>query len=69
MGMNDLAEMSVKEMCELARENQLQIELRVEPNGYGGNCTTFTIQPWEKFDPKCPYGAPVVYVKGKQEGR
>ena len=41
--MKDIADMSVKEMCELARTNQVQIELRVEPNGYGGNSTTFTI--------------------------
>lgn len=67
--MNDLAEMSVKEMCELARTNQLQIELRVEPDGYGRNSTTFTIQPWEKYEPFCPHGQPIVYVKEKQEGR
>ena len=56
-------------MCELARENQLQIELRVKPNGYGGNCTTFMIQPWEKYEPYCPHGIPIVYAKDKQEGR
>ena len=67
--MKDLAEMSVKEMCELAHEKQLQIELRVEPNGYGGNCTTFTIQPWEKYEPFCPHGQPIVYVKERKEGR
>ena len=65
--MNDLAEMSVKELCELAHEKQLQIELRVEPDGYGRSSTTFTIQPWEKYEPYCPHGMPIVYVKEKKK--
>ena len=64
--MMDLSEMSVKDMCELARTNQVQIELRVEPDGYGKNSTTFTIQPWEKYEPFCPHGQPIVYVKEKR---
>ena len=35
MGMKEFYEMNVKELCELAHEKQVQIELRIEPDGYG----------------------------------
>ena len=69
MGMKDFYEMNVKELCELAHEKQVQIELRIEPDGYGKESTTFTVQPWEKYEPYCPHGQPIVYVKERQEGR
>lgn len=66
--MNDLADMSVKELCKLAHEQQVQIELRVEPDGYGRVNTTFMVQPWEKYEPYCPHGMPIVYAKEKKVG-
>ena len=66
--MNNFANMSVKELCELAHEQQVQIELRVEPDGYGRVNTTFTVQPWEKYEPYCPHGQPIVYVREKKDG-
>lgn len=62
-------DMDIKELCELAHEKQVQIEFRIEPDGYGREQTTFTVQPWEKYEPFCPHGQPIVYVKGKDEGR
>ena len=62
--------MDINELCKLAREQQVEIEVRIEPSEYGQTNSTITIQPWEKFEPSlCPYGAPIVYVKEKQEGR
>lgn len=69
MGMNDLVEMSLKDLCETARKEQIQIEIRIEPCEYGGTSTTVTVQPWEKYEPYCPHGIPIVYAKDKQEGR
>ena len=39
------------------------------PEHYGKENTTFTVQPWEKYEPYCPHGQPIVYVKERQEGR
>lgn len=59
-------EMTVDELCRLAHEEQVQIEVRIEPDGYGRTDITFTVQPWEKYEPFCPHGTPIVYVKGKE---
>jgi len=67
--MKAIYEMSIKELCEYAHEQQVQIELRIEPDGYGRNNTTFTVQPWEKYEPFCPHGTPIVYVSGKKEAK
>ena len=67
--MKELYKMNVEELCELAHEKQVQIELRIEPTGYGEENTTFNVQPWEKYEPFCPLGTPIVYAKGKEEGR
>jgi hypothetical protein len=67
--MNDLAEMSLKELCETARKEQIQIEIGIEPCEYGVTSRTVTVQPWEKYEPYFPHGIPIVYAKDKQEGR
>ena len=65
----DLNDLTLKEISEIVAKEQVRYELHIEPTEYGGSNTTVTIEPWEPFDPKCPYGAPVVYVNGKQEER
>ena len=68
--MKQFYEMDINELCKLAREQQVEIEVRIEPSEYGQTNSTFTIQPWEKYEPSyCPYGQPIVYVKEKQESR
>lgn len=69
MGMKQFYEMDINELCKLAHEQQVEIEVRIEPTEYGQTSSTFTIQPWEKYEPFCPHGQPIVYVKDKQEGR
>lgn len=62
-------EMDINELCKLAHEQQVEIEVRIEPTEYEQTNSTFTIQPWEKYGPSfCPYGQPIVYAKEKQEG-
>jgi len=68
MFVKDLNDLTLKEISEIAAKERIRYELRIEPTEYGGINTTVTIEPWEPFDPKCPYGTPVVYVKGKQDG-
>ena len=65
----DLNDLTLKEISEIVVKDQIRYELQIEPTEYGSSNITVTIEPWEQFDPKCPYGTPVVYVKGKQEGR
>lgn len=63
----NFANMTVEELCELARKEQVQIELKIEPNGYGSDYKTLTIQPWEKYEPICPHGVPIIYAKGEKK--
>ena len=71
--MKPIGEMDINELCKLAHEQQVEIEVRIEPSEYGLTNSTITIQPWEKFEPlRCPYGPygePIVCLKEKQEGR
>ena len=69
VGMKQFYEMDINELCKLAHEQQVEIEVRIEPTEYGQTNSTFTIQPWEKYEPSsCPYGQPIVYVKEKRAG-
>lgn len=52
----DLNNLTLKEISEIVAKEQIRYELRIEPAGYGSSNTTVTIEPWEKFEPKCPYG-------------
>ena len=65
--MKSIDEMTIKELCELSSEKKVEIEIRLEPNECGGINTTFTVQPWEKYEPFCPHGTPIVYVKDKEQ--
>jgi len=70
MFVKDFNDLTLKEISEIVAKEQIRLELHIEPTEFGSNnTTTVTIEPWEPFDPKCPYGTPVVYVKGKQEGQ
>ena len=67
--MKDFNDLTLKEISEIVAKDRVRYELRIEPTEYGSNDMTVTIEPWEQYDPKCPYGTPVVYVKGQQESR
>lgn len=58
-----LQEMSGNELTAMARKEKVQIEIRLEPDGYGNVNKTITIQPWEEYHPYCPKGVPIVHVK------
>lgn len=62
----DYNDLTLKEISEIVAKEQVRYELHIEPTEYGGSNITVTIEPWEPFDPKCPYCAPVLYIKGKQ---
>ena len=66
---DNFMEMTIKELCELSHEQQVEIELRIEPNEYGRENAVISVRPWEKYEPFCPHGTPIVYVKEKPEGR
>ncbi len=53
--MSNLGEMNIDELCRYAHEQQVEIEVRIEPDG----CKTITVQPWEKYEMTCPYNKPV----------
>ena len=59
--------LSIEELITKAHEEKVRIEVEITPDEYGHVTQRITIEPWEQFDPKCPYGTPVVYVKGKKE--
>ena len=63
----DLNDLTLKEISEIVAKEQIRYELHIEPTEYGNSNITVMIEPWEQYDSKCPYCAPVVYVKGKQE--
>lgn len=63
----DFNDLTLKEISEIVTKEQVRYELHIEPTEYGGSNITVTIEPWEQFDPKCPYGTPVVYVKSKKD--
>ena len=65
--MKDFNDLTLKEISEIVTKEQVRYELRIEPTGYGNTNITVTVEPWEQYDPKCPYGTPVVYVRGKKE--
>jgi len=69
MFVKDFSDLTLKEISEIVAKERVRYELHIEPTEYGGSDTTITIEPWEPFDPKCPYGTPVVYVKDKQDRR
>jgi len=60
--MKDFNDLTLKEISEIVAKEQVHIELRIEPTGYGHSDITVTIEPWEQYNPKCPYGTPVVYI-------
>ena len=45
--MKQFYEMDINELCKLAHEQQVEIEIRIEPTEYGRTNSTFTIQPWK----------------------
>lgn len=64
--MKDFNELTLEEIAEIVTKQKMRYELRIEPNGYGNSNITVEVEPWEPFEPKCPYGTPIVYVKGKK---
>ena len=63
--MKNVLEMTMKEIGEISKSEQVQIEINLEPDGIGGYNTRVTFMPWEKYEPICPYGQQIVYAKGK----
>lgn len=60
--------LTIAELCREAQEKRVRIEVEIIPEGLGAR-RNITIEPWEPFEPKCPIGQPIVYVKeGKAEG-
>lgn len=50
----DLAELSLSELIELVKDEQVEISMTWEPGR-----TEMTVQPWRPYMPVCPYGARV----------
>ena len=61
--------LTVAELCQLAQEKRVRIEVEIIPEEVIGVRRNITIEPWEPYEPKCPIGQPIVYVtEGKAEG-
>lgn len=56
-------ELTIEELAEIASKKKLRIEIKIEPNGYGQTYETIEIEPWEKYEPICPHGVPIVHTK------
>lgn len=59
-------DMTLAELSQEAREKRVRIEINLEPNGCGQTRESVTVEPWEPYEPTCPHGMPIVYVKGKK---
>lgn len=49
---DDLAELSLSELIDLVKDEQVEIFMTWEPGR-----TEMTVQPWRPYTPVCPYGA------------
>ena len=56
-------EIKISELVEMARKNKVRIEVSIEPNELGGIYQKIEIEPWEKYEPACPYGVTIVHTK------
>ena len=65
--MLDNREITIAELIDKAQAEKVRIEIEIIPDGYGLTTERINIEPWVPFESKCPYGTPVVYVKGKEE--
>ena len=61
--MIDTKKITIEELAAMAREKKLRIEINIEPNGYGQTFEKIEIEPWEKYEPICPHGVPIVHTK------
>lgn len=56
-------DIKISELVEMSRKQLVRIEISIEPNGYGGTNEKIEIEPWEKYEPYCPHGIPIVHTK------
>lgn len=56
-------EIKISELVEMARKKLVRIEISIEPNGCGGINERMEIEPWEKYEPYCPHGLPIIHTK------
>ena len=56
-------ELTIEERAEIASKKKLRIEINIEPNGCGQVYERVEIEPWEKYEPICPHGVPIVHTK------
>lgn len=61
--MIDTKEITIEELAEIASKKKLRIEINIEPNGYGQVYEKVEIEPWEKYEPYCPHGVPIIHTK------
>lgn len=61
--MIDTKKITIEELAAMAREKLVRIEISIEPNGYGQTYEKMEIEPWEKYEPICPHGVPIVHTK------
>ena len=61
--MIDTKEITIEELAEIASKKKLRIEINIEPNGCGQVYERVEIEPWEKYEPICPHGVPIVHTK------
>lgn len=60
-------DITIAELMDKAQAEKLRIEIEIQPDEYGRPIERISIEPWVPFESKCPYGTPVVYVKGKEQ--
>ncbi len=56
-------QITIAQLAEMAEKKKLRIEISIEPNGYGQTYEKIEIEPWEKYEPICPHGVPIVHTK------
>lgn len=56
-------ELNIEELIKKAREENVRIEVRITPDEYGRVSQELTVEPFIPYEPKCPFGTPIITVK------
>ncbi len=57
----------LNDIFKMAQERRLRVEIVMEPDHYGAYRQQLTVEPWQSFEPRCPYADQFVFVGKKEE--
>lgn len=57
----------LNDIFQMAQERKLRVEIVMEPDHYGGYRQTLTVEPWQSYEPLCPYSDQFTFIAKKKE--